>query len=534
MTIEIFVERKAYSEIIAKRIRDLKEGYRQNIALVGEEHTGKTTLLFNFINKFYDNHIILIYIENRQESLNAFAKRFIGVLLYNFLNNSASPLKEDLDFLIDKSSAYIPLTVEKIKNILSHLEKRKKNNIFTELMSLCETLYQETQKRCVVIFDEFLYLETLGIKDLYAEWSKLLITQKNTMYIIVSSERFKTTAILSKNLSLLFGNFETISIEQFDIRASEYYLEKRLEKISLNAGLKNFIVNFTGGNPFYLKLISDAILKSNNHNMAELLEELLFNSSGMLNLRYLNLIKHLTESSPSQDYISILYLIASGHNRLKGLSHLIKRSKKDIDIKIARLLELDIITRSGDFLKMSDRIFSFWLKFVYQKKLHSLSFDAHNQKNMFRENIEALINEYLKNAEKPISEIMAELMRLFENDTIQIERKKMRLNHFSEIKHLEFNKGKLKHGLIGRATSALWIMAFKQDCLTEDDIAEFAQECKKYRHKLQKKIIIGFRDIEANARLRALEEKILTWDINNLNQILDLYSKPRVIPCESV
>jgi hypothetical protein len=77
-------------------------------------------------------------------------------------------------------------------------------------------------------------------------------------------------------------------------------------------------------------------------------------------------------------------------------------------------------------------------------------------------------------------------------------------------------------------------MAFKQDCLTEDDIAEFAKECKKYRHKLQKKIIIGFRDIEANARLRALEEKILTWDINNLNQILDLYSKPRVITCASV
>jgi predicted helicase len=72
-------------------------------------------------------------------------------------------------------------------------------------------------------------------------------------------------------------------------------------------------------------------------------------------------------------------------------------------------------------------------------------------------------------------------------------------------------------------------MAFKQDVLTENDITEFVKECRKYRHKLQRRIIIAFRDIDANAKLRALEEKILTWDLNNLNQILDLFSKPRVI-----
>jgi hypothetical protein len=124
---------------------------------------------------------------------------------------------------------------------------------------------------------------------------------------------------------------------------------------------------------------------------------------------------------------------------------------------------------------------------------------------------------------------MTELLRLFEDEIIQIERRKLRLNHFREIKPLEFNNKNLREGLICRSCDSLWILAFKHDLLTEDDITEFIKECKKYRHKLDRKIIIAFQDIDVNARLRAFEEKILTWDLNNLNQLLDVFYKPRVI-----
>jgi len=112
---------------------------------------------------------------------------------------------------------------------------------------------------------------------------------------------------------------------------------------------------------------------------------------------------------------------------------------------------------------------------------------------------------------------------------MQMERKKIRLSHFREIKPLEFRNRSLKEGLIGRSNDSVWIMALKHDPVTEEDITEFSRECKKYRHKLQRKIILAFQDIDTNTRLRALEEKVWTWDINNLNQILDLFSKPRII-----
>jgi len=526
---ENLFNRRAYLEILEKRIRALKDGYRQNIAFIGDELLGKTSIIFSFLDKFYDNQIIVLYLEVRPESLASFARRFMGVLLYNFLSPSGIVLKEDLNFLIDKSLKFIPKTVEKIKAILAAVERRKKNDIFSDLLSLCEMIYEESGKYCVVILDEFHNLGNMYIKDLYREWSKLLILQKNTMYIIISSSKFQARNILAKHLSLLFGNFEIITVEPLDIRASEEYLDRKLQGLSLNVALRNFIVHFTGGHPFYLEVISEALLKINQPNLVEILENLIFIPSGILHQRFSNYLKRFLDTPYSQDYISILYLISCGHNKLKDIIHILRKQRKELTLRINHLLELDAVTRSGDFLKINDRVFSFWLRFVYQEKLHSLTFDAKSQKAMFRENIETMLQEFLISAAKPIKERMLELLRLFQDETIQMERKRFRLTHFKEIKPLEFNNKSLKDGLLGRSNDCLWIMGLKPDLLTEEDITEFTKECKKYRHKLQRKIIITLRDIDTNARLRAMEEKIVTWDLNDLNQILDLFSKPRII-----
>jgi len=524
-----FFSRKAYLDILYKRITDLKDGYRQNIAITGDELVGKTSIIFKFLSRFHDNRIIIVYLEIRPETLASFARRFIGVLLYNFLVNSGINMREDLEFLINKSEKYIPKTIEKIKYILASLEKRIKNNIFAELLCLLEVINLETGKFCVAIFDEFHNFENMGIKNLYPEWAKLLILQKNTLYIISSSMRLKTKTILSKNLSLLFGNFELITVEPFDIKTSKDYLDYRLCGLDLDIGLKDFIVHFTGGNPFYLELICKELLKINPSGLSDVLEDLLFMPAGILNQKYSNYLKRFLDIPNSQDYTAILYLISDGHNKLKDIAHILRKTRKELMLRINHLLELDTISRNGDFLKVNDRVFSFWLRFVYKEKMQSLTFDAKNQKVIFRDKIEGMIQEFLVNAQKTPAERTMELLHLFSDDVIQLEKKRLKLTHFREIKSLEFDNQRLREGIIGRSHDNLWVIAFKHGLLTEDDIAEFVKECKKYRHKLQRKIIVALSDIDTNTRLRALEEKVWTWDLNNLNQIFDLFSKPRIV-----
>lgn len=531
MVKEPFFGRESQLELLEKRIRSFKDGYRQNLAIIGDELVGKTSLVVQFLKRFSDNQLLLLYVEVRPEPLAAFARRFIGVLLYTFLTNSGMALKEELEFLVAKAERYIPMTVGKIRLILEALTRRKKLTIFTELLSLTELIHQETGKSCVVIFDEFTHLEQVDTRSVYREWAKAIVAQKQTMYLLSSSFRFKARSILSKDLSLLFGNFEVTTVGPFDTRTSDAYLSFRLsaQGITLEQGLRDFIINFTGGYPFYLNAIVDRLNPPGRRQLVALLDDLLFCGSGMLHQRFTVYLKYFSDLSYGRDYAELLYLIASGHSRIKELAQRMGLQRRELDARIGYLCEWDALARSGDFLRLNDRVFGFWLRFVYQAQLESLTFDAKNQRERFRQNIESLIEEFLLSAQRPVVERLTDILRLFEDEVAQIERKKFRLVHFREIKPLEFSNRSLKHWLIGRSHDALWIMAVKPDMVTEEDIAEFSRECKKYRQRSQQKIIVALHDIDANARLRALEEKISTWDLNHLNQLFDLYSKPRVI-----
>lgn len=524
-----FFGRQQHLEILERRINDIKYGYRQNIAILGDELVGKTSAIFNFLGKLYDNYIVVLYLEARPETLNSFCRRFIAVLLYNFLINSALPLKDDLDFLIAKSKKFLPQTTEKIGHILALLTKRKKDTIFTDLLSLCELVYQESGKHCVVIIDEFHNLESTGIPNLYPSWSKSLIQQKHTLFIITSSMKYRAKNILAKNLSLLFGNFQIINMEPFDTQTSIAYIDYKLSHLTLEMPIKKFLINFTAGHPFYLTIILRAIAKEPSADIVDNLEELLFSASGVLNQKFSDYLKRLADSQFAQDYISILYLIASGHNKLKDIASYMHKPKKQLLQKITHLLDLGFINRSADFLKINDRVFGFWIKFVYQEKMNSLTFDARDKKVIFRDKIKELMQEFFLSAQKTILQRINELVHLFEDDLIQLNNKKLRLNLFREIKPVEFGAKDLKEGLVCRSKDSLWVIAFKNDLLTEKDIAEFSNECKRYRHKAQRKIIISCEGLDANTRLKAMDEKIITWDLNNVNQILDLFYKPRLI-----
>jgi hypothetical protein len=524
-----FFNRKVYLDILEKRVVALKDGYRQNIAFIGDEQVGKTAILHKFLNSFLDNRFILLYVQARPESLLLFCRRFAGVLLYNFLCSTDSQLKEDLEFLIEKSSAYVPKTVSKIKQILSDAQGRKKENVFSELMSLGNIIHQETGKFCVVIFDEFQNLESLGIKSLYKEWAQRLMLEKTTMFVIASSSVYKAKAILSGDLSLLFGNFEVITVEPLDVKSSCEFLKLRLQSINVKDEVKNFIVHFTGGYPVYLDIISQSLIKSSPAALVDALENLLFSSSGVLNQKFSNYLKRFQDVQFGSDYLAILHLISGGRNKVKDISHILKKPVKLVNSRVSYLMGIDVIVRCGDFLKISDRVFGFWLKFVYQEKMDALIFDAFAQKAAFRKNIEAMLHEFIFSAQKPVAERVAEILKLFADERAQIERKKITLNHFREIKPLDFESRSLKEGLICRSSESLWIFGFKQDVLTEEDISEFSRECKKYHNKLQKKIIVTLKDIDANSQLKALDEKVWTWDLNSLNQIMDLFSKPRII-----
>ncbi|MCM8791938.1 MAG: ATP-binding protein [Candidatus Omnitrophica bacterium] len=537
---DIFFDRNLYLEILRKHFNNLIDGYRQNLAFIGNEMVGKTSLILNFLNKFEDNRILPIYISVNRENFKFFIDRFIGSLLYSFLKNSGIELKENFHYLIKKAENFIPLTVKKINEIRS-IARKNKTSIFLELLSLCDIINKETKKFCVVIFDEFQNLEMMGIKNLYKDWIKVLVLQKNTMFIIISSARFKTKKILNSSLNLLFGKFELIEVEPFDHRNSKEFLIDRLNGLILGDKMIDFVVSICGGIPFYLKIIADSILYKiknddassgiyvNKNIVFEVLLELLFEENGALYQKLFNYLNKISTIDPEQNALEVLCCISCGYNRIKDMIRNLHIPIKIISKIIYHLLETDIIIKNGDFFKINDRLFNLWLRLIYQRRLLEVDFNSKSQSPVLRKELEKIYNEFLNDLNKNFLEKLIEIMYLFENAHVNIDNKRIDLTSFREIKSFSFESSGIKEGLIARSTNYLWIVAVKQSPLKEEDIEEFFHFCNKYKEKKQKRIIITPYQIDANVRLKAMEEKILTWELKNINLLCELFNRPVII-----
>ncbi|MBI2447316.1 MAG: hypothetical protein HYV48_02125, partial [Candidatus Omnitrophica bacterium] len=170
-----FFDRVAILELLDKRSKSFKEGYRQNIAITGHRFAGKTSLLLNFLIRLTDDKIIPVYVEIRHEPLANIADRVSGVLLYNFFKRQNQKVDNDLDLLMKMGQRIIPKTVESIRNIKSLIEKGEIDTAYSMLLDLTSILEQETGKLCLIVLDEFHLLENLGVSSPFAELGKKIM-----------------------------------------------------------------------------------------------------------------------------------------------------------------------------------------------------------------------------------------------------------------------------------------------------------------------------------------------------------------------
>lgn len=532
---ENFLGRSDILALLEKRTAGLKDGYRQNIAILGPKFIGKTSCIFQFLSLLNDNQIIPIYLEIKPQSFVQFAHRFIGVLLYYFLQFKGLEVKEDLNFLIKKSKEYIPKTIERMERIESDLGKAKLDEAYLGLLELTAIIREETRNFCIIILDEFHNLSNLRLKNPFLELGKKIMVQKETMYIITSSSVNIAKRILAEKFSLLFGNFEIVELEPFDSKTAQHFFQQRLQGLSIPQDLESFLVAFTGGHPLYLDIICLELLKIastlrlsdiSSKLIGQSLESLIFSSHGALNQYFINYISCLSNGRSWPIFNSLLTSITK-NNKLRDIAKSTGRQGKDILKQINRLIDLDIVSRYGSFYKLSDRIFNFWLKSVYTRREAQLVPDIYRQSERFKEDIENIICAFISESKKELSERIIDLFKVFKNETVYIEGKRYILPSFSEVKQKYTDENNFY--IIAHSPKINWICAFKKGEVSEGDCIKFISDYKQLRLKNYRKILIVLDGIEINAGLLAKEEKIWIWNLSNLNLFLELYGRHQIV-----
>lgn len=533
---EDFFDRELILDLLAKRIDGLKGGYRQNIGIIGQELLGKTSLLLQFLSKFRDKEVLPIYTELRQDGFAQFAFRFMGTLLYNFCKAADLPTKDDFNSLVETSLKPIPKTVDNIRKVEGHIEKGQLDQAYQLLLDLTTTVREESGKRSIVILDEFHRLGDFKIANPYSALGKKIMVQKDTMYIITSSSAVLAKEILKEKLSLQFGNFEIIELTPFDFETSKRFLDEKLRWLNVPSVYKRFLIALTGGQPFYLDVLSLGLKKMATGKksgkvplelISQTLESEIYNSRGILNQYLASRINQLEQCRGSSTYISILSAIAEGAKKLPEIARSMKKKTVDISKPIAKLMEMDFTTRYGSFYKINDPIFKFWLSSVFKRRRMSLIGEIVARSQDFKQDVGRMVHQFTDESKKTILERVKELFVLFKNESVKFGRKKYRLPHFAEVESRTVRDMELP--IVARCGNKYWIAQIEEKKASEARVAEFAQKCKRSRYKVQRKILIAPKGMDINARLLAKEEKIWVWGLEELNLLLDLYDKPKVV-----
>jgi hypothetical protein len=185
---------------------------------------------------------------------------------------------------------------------------------------------------------------------------------------------------------------------------------------------------------------------------------------------------------------------------------------------------MDIITKRGIFNEINDPLFAHWLNLAFCRKRNSFNIDIHGAARNFDAEVKILLENFSAESKKKIGQRLIELFGLFENDIIELDRKRFMLTRFDEITLNDTNGASL---VSARRMQKLWLCGIADVFIDEAKVGNFISKTKKKECK--KKILIALGGIEVNARLKALEENIWIWDQQMLNALFSLFEKPRFI-----
>lgn len=537
---EKFYGRKTILGILKKRVIDFKDGYRQNVALIGDRYIGKTHILHKFLNESAAKDLVQVYVDAEYKDVDYFCQKICGAVLYEFSKIRSLPLYDDLNVLIESTQKPLPKTIASIKRIQKYLSYSKKFEAYKETIELAQIFSMEAGLFCVFVFDEFHCMEDWGIPEVFQELGKIIMTQKQSLYVFASSSAEQAQMILSEKLSLLFGNFEMIEVGAFDLRTCQEYVNQHLPKIKIGDDLRGFLIDFTGGHPLYLRLLCERLANlAAIHQQKEIfvplllraVEDVLFDPWGVLS-RHFDLVIHgLCTGKGNIIYADILIRLSQDKHQVKDLAGIMGVKQSVISTKMNRLLGMGTVDKSGKSFYIFDRLLRYWLRYVFRARRETVEIDPAHQYKQFQAEFLRAVDDFRVQSKKDVLVRIIELFHCFDDESFQTGSRRYKLPIFDKILS---EKKLLQQGCgvsVIRASTAGgdWLFFLNEGEVGEQDLVRTMDEAKRRFAKPKKCVLISLTDLDETARVRALQERMWIWNEEEVRTLLHIYNKPYIV-----
>jgi len=531
-----FFGREDVLGLLSKRVKAMGEGYRQNVAITGQSLAGKSSLLQHFLYTELDDSFLPVYVEVLREDFPSFANKFIATLLYNSLKTKDEAVSESLGELLAKADALLPRTAQAMRAVLSGIEKDELDEAYTNLLALTSVIHEECRKPCVVILDEFDNIVHFKVKNPFLGFGKMIMVQKDTMYIISSSRNSAIKKILQEKLSLLFGNFEVVEVKGFDTKASSEFIGRKTAPLIMDEEARRFLIYFTDGNPYYIEQVcreAKEIARERSKgsvdadSVEDAIVKLVYGANGSIHQYLTNFLWDLIDTKSRDDMLLILSSIANGHKKIRDIAKDTRKGCGEVSRALSWLTGCGLLTKSGVFTIISDRVLEFWLSHVYGKRQRMLVNYIVNRARAYKDDIRSTTADFTRESRKSPAQRVFELFHLFSNELVDIDDRQFLLPQCSTVEIKSFDD--VTPYLIGTSKERRWVCQIFEVPVQETHIAQYIRNVNSLDGKVARRILVPLAGIEENAKLLAKELKISIWSPDIINMLFRLYDRSGLV-----
>lgn len=524
---------------LAQRLRAFSEGFRQNLAMLGPPGSGKTHQLQQLLIQPPAN-LFIVYCPLYRDSSRSFLQRFLCAILRSAVAVAAPAAAEELPRagmpselarLLIEAERQLPRTAAAVRAVESLIARRLYGEAFTRTLDVIPVLIEERRQSCVLILDEFLFLDTLGFAHAFHELGKRVMTWPATLFIFTSSAEYRARRILRERLQLLFGQFELLQLGDLDTPVVTAWAQQELRGIRRASAASPFLISWLGPYPGYLtvvlKRLNELAKLSKTPELTETLFlqtvwDLLGSPQGTLHHWCVARTEMLSRSRLGSRALEALLHIAQGARTTTELSRRIGRAALPTALQL--LVDEDLAQRNGMCWVVPDPILRCWLSAVLMEQWAGSRPDSVQVRERFETYLRALWTRWMQARQRSFPEQVVELFGKFEDDTVSLDAKTGRLPKFDTIATRRVEDSRADAYLIAEGGEGRrWCATVQEQAVTEQDITRFDAFCRTQTPKPSRKVVITKTTVDPNVKLLAKAVNMWVWETDALNALTHLY-----------
>jgi len=386
-----FFDRQQELQTLLKSAQDLLQGKQSYYAIIGFRKIGKSSLLWEF-ERHLPESTLSLHLDCWEIRLNpyAFFHEFVKQLVNSYLIKSGdvekvgyvdrlASLSQGLDFSLTLARLQL-LGLESLNRAATALRLLERQEysyeLFDTIIDLPQTLAEETNRKCVVIIDEFQELKSLErfkvvkehVGDLFAflrgHWQR----HDRVNYVVGGSKITLLRNLLLDANAPFFQHFRLLDLQPFSRQEAVALLSTFIpeEGKTISPVLCHQIVDLVGTNPFYLQVVGEELCTEEPTEeitpltLKIVLQKTLFDNTGRLNLYFQRLLSDIIGKSSSLE--SILFALIED-KRITDIAQTIHVDSGTASNWLGRLLREDIVIKQEDgTYTIPDPGFRLWLK----------------------------------------------------------------------------------------------------------------------------------------------------------------------------